>query len=175
MVDRSEKMKVAVDVALYYFIVTTVLSVLGKIIPNLFLKNVEITKLLGFSLPWFIVSFVVILILSVISNMLKDNMQVQCNANNKILTYLITGILLIGSGVISIPTQIYALRLYLNNILQIENTVSQFNKEMVETGKYTYIVPILCSVIQIGIGLFLAIVNSKMNKKQTGNCLSADE
>ena len=109
----------------------------------------------NFSCDYFVLEF--------LTNILNRNVGRGIVVGSKPLIYIIVGILLIVNGITSIPTQVVALRLYLNNI----TLISQQNDVRLVIGIYTYIVPIIICVIQIGVGVYFTLITSKINK-QTG-------
>lgn len=136
---QIEKIKVAADVALYYFAIITVLNLLNQIIPALFYKNYGIKFWqIMFSLQYEVFA-VVIFFLAIISSVIKRKMHASISIDSKLLIYIIVGFLLIVDGVTKIPSHISRIR-------------------------KLYYIPI-STVIQIGIGSYFTLMARKQEKQ----------
>jgi hypothetical protein len=137
---QIEKIKVAVDVALYYFAIYAVLNLLTQIIPFLFYKNdgIKFWQIV-FSLQYEVFA-VVISFLAIISSVIKRKVHVNISIDSKLLLYIIVGFLLIVDGVTNIPSDISRI-------------------------SYSYYIPIESTVIQIGIGAYFTLMTIKRDKQ----------
>ena len=157
---QIEKIKVAVDVALYYFTIYTVLNLLTEIIKTLFYKNYgikfwEILFLLQYEVYAVVISF-----LAIISSVIKRKVHVSISIDSKLLLYIIVGFLLIVDGVTNIPSHISRI----SNLYHSASTV-QGEKDILMNSMYLTIVPIASTVIQIGIGAYFTLMTIKRDKQ----------
>lgn len=153
---KREKIKVAVDVALYYFTIYTVLNFLVQIILSLFNKGYGIKFWqIMFSIQYQ-VFVVAIFFLAIISSVIKRKMHVSISIDSKLLLYKIVGFLLIIDGVTIIPSHISRINyLYLSaSGVQVEKYILILN-----------ILAIACTIIQIGIGVFFTLMTIKRDKQ----------
>jgi hypothetical protein len=139
---QIEKIKLAVDVALYYFAINISLYFLAESIKTLFYKNYGISFLDILFLPQYVLFAVVIFFLAIISNVIKRKVHVGNSIDSKLLLYIIVGFLLIVDGVTR-PV----------NLSKIMNSV------------YLTIIPIACTIIQIGIGAYFTLMTIKRDKQ----------
>jgi hypothetical protein len=155
---QIEKIKVAVDVALYYFTIYTVLNLLTQIIPTLFYENYGIKFWqIVFSLQYEIFAAVIIF-LAIISIVLKRKVHVSISIDSKLLLYIIVGFLLIVDGVTNIP-------LLISRISSLYHSAPIVQGEKEILSKYLIIVAIASTVIQIGIGAYFTLMTIKRDKQ----------
>ena len=157
---QIEKIKVAVDVALYYFTIYVVLNLLIQIIPTLFYKNygIKFWQIL-FSLQYEVFA-VVICFLAIISSVIKRKVHVSISMDSKLLLYIIVGFLLIVDGVTSIPSNISRI-IYLNH----SASTLQGGKDILMNYIDSIILPIAFTIIQIGIGAYFTLMTIKRDKQ----------
>lgn len=157
---QIEKIKVAIDVALYYFTIYVVLNFLIQIIPALFYKNYGIKFWqIMFSLQYEVFA-VVICFLAIISSVIKRKMHVIISIDSKLLLFIIVGFLLIVDGVTSIPSHISRIS-YLNH----SASTLQGEKDILMNYMDLIILPIASTVIQIGIGAYFTLMTIKRDKQ----------
>jgi hypothetical protein len=162
---RDEKLKVAVDIALYYFTINTMLTFLSSILSDsLFRSSRELIGNFMSNALWYAVLLVVILFLAVLSNVLRRKAQGIINIDNKSLHYVVVGILLIVSGFTSIPIHISIIITFSNIIFRVGSDISQIQNAQLVKAIYSHIVPIAIYTLQIGIGVYFASVNFNGNK-----------
>ena len=130
--NKIEKLKVAVDVALYYFTINTVFYILIFILPYLHSKLT--LELRSYAIP-FIALIVAIMFLVILSNVLKRKVQGNTNIDNKPLILIIT-------GVTRIPSYVSLIGVLLEH-------------SSLKDGIYIAVVPIVISLVQIGVGACL--------------------
>jgi hypothetical protein len=158
---QIEKIKFAVDVALYYFAINTLLYVLSEIIKTLFYnKNYGISFWDILFLPQYVVFAVVISFLAIISSVIKRKVYVSNSIDSKLLLYIIVGFLLIVDGVTRIP-------LHISRISYLYHSAStvQGAKDILMNSMYLTIIPIASTVIQIGIGAYFILMTIKRDKQ----------
>jgi len=161
--ERSEKLKIAVDVALYYFTIITLLAFLSRVLSYLLFKSTwELSSSLKVNIPWYVVSIITIMFLAVLSNMLKRNVEGIISRDIKSLLYLIVGVLLIINAVINIPTSL--VKTFLDTISRLGNDVMQIRKDQMINNVYWAIVPIVIYIIQIGIGGYFISISKNRYK-----------
>jgi len=153
---QIEKIKVAVDVALYYFTIYAVLNFLREIIKTLFYNFITFWDILF--LPYYAVLAVVIFFLAIISSVIKRKMHVSISIDSKLLLYIIVGFLLIVDGVTNIPSHISRI----SNLYHPSSAV-QGNSD--KLSMYLTIVAIASTVIQIGIGAYFTLMTIKRDKQ----------
>ncbi len=164
--NKIEKIKIAVHVALYYFIITNVLSLLSKILSDLLFKNSKLlVGDLSSNAPRYIVVIVVIILLAILSKVLKRRAQGDISIDSKPLLYIIVGLLLIVNGVINIPTQVSLTKFYINHLFSEGNLISQGTKTGLMDTIYRTIVPIVFYIFQIGIGAYFTLRITNRNKQ----------
>lgn len=140
---QIDKIKLAVDVALYYFAINTLLYFSSEITITLFYnKNYGISFWDILFLPQNVLFAVAIFFLAIISSVIKRKVHVSNSIDIKLLLYIIVGFLLIVDGVTR-PA----------NISRITNSV------------YLTIIPIASTVIQIGIGAYFTLMTIKRDKQ----------
>ena len=115
--NKIEKIKLAVDVAIYYFIINTVLYILPSLIlPYLFFRNISGLRYAIVYVPLIVVS----IFLVIISNVLKRKVQGDISIDSKPLLYLIVGVLFIITGVTSKPVICSIINWIITSKLSIE-------------------------------------------------------
>ena len=157
---QIEKIKVAVDVALYYFTIYTVLNFLTETIKTLFYKNYGIKFWDILFLLQYQVFAVAILFLAIISSVIKRKVHVSISMDSKLLLYIIVGFLLIVDGVTNIPSHISRI-----SYLYHSASTVQGEKDILMNSMYLTIVPIASTVIQIGIGAYFTLMTIKRDKQ----------
>ena len=164
--NKIEKIKVAVDVALYYYTITTVLSLLSKILSDLLFRSSSylIGELSSNALRYAVLA-VVILFLAILSNVLKRKVQGVISIDSKPLLYLIVGVLLILNGVTSIPSLVSLIKVFLNHISSISKGFSNGQITSLINSIYYVVVPIVFYAFQIGIGVYFALMTIKRDKQ----------
>ena len=166
---QIEKIKVAVDVAIYYFTITIVLNLLSKIFSDLLYRsNRQLIEGLKSNTLHYVVVTVVIMFLVLYSNVLKRKLQGVPNIDNKTVVFIIVGVLLIITGISEIPTQIAWV--YSNYNYSIDKGISQEQKTQFINYIYWATVQMVFSVFQIGIGAYFTLMTKKRNdqKEETG-------
>lgn len=157
--NKIEKIKVAVDVAVYYFTITTVLYVLSIILPDLFFYNgMEISEVLRSYAPSYVPLIVVIIFLAILSNLLKKKVQGSTGIGSKTLILIIVGVLIIINGASRIPSYVSLIEVFLG--IHSKNQDSSMMKDI-----YRVIVSIGVYVVQIGIGAYLTFIAVKRDKQ----------
>ena len=157
--NKIEKIKVAVDVALYYFIITTVLYILSIILPNLFFYNsMEISEVLRLYAPSYVPLIVVIIFLAILSNLLKKRIQGSIGIDSKPMIFIIVGVLVIITGVSRIPSYVSLIEVFLELLSKNQNS-------SLMDDIYRVIVSIVVYVVQIGIGAYLTFMFIKREKQ----------
>jgi hypothetical protein len=152
---QIEKIKVAVNVALYYFAINTLLYFLTEIIKTLFYnKNYGISFWDILFLPQYILFAVVISFLAIISSVIKRKVHVSNSIDSKLLLYIIVGFLLIVDGVTRIP-------LHISRISYLYHSAS----DIVMNSMNLTIIPIAATIIQIGIGAYFTLMTIKRDKQ----------
>lgn len=157
--NKIEKIKVAVDVAVYYFTITTVLYILSIILPDLFFYNgMEISEVLRSYAPSYVPLIVVIIFLAILSNLLKKKVQGSTGIGSKTLILIIVGVLIIINGASRIPSYVSLIEVFLG--ILSKNQDSSMMKDI-----YRVIVSIGVYVVQIGIGAYLTFIAVKRDKQ----------
>ena len=160
---QIEKIRVALDVALYYFAITTVLNLVSKIVSDsLFKSNRELISGLKLGLLYYAVLAVVIFILAILSNTLKKKVHGCISINSKSLILIIVGVLLIINGVTSIPTEVSWISLY--HIRLIETGISQIEETQYLNTIYWAISHIVFYTFQIAVGAYFTFKAIKRDK-----------
>ena len=145
--NKIEKIKVSVDVALYYFTITTVVTILNVIFSNLLFKDSrQLFGAFSSNALMYAVLVVTILCLAILSNVLKRS-SIDC----KSLKYIIVGVLLIVGGVQNIASYVQIIILFLG----LGKSVNDI---------YWAIVPIVLYILQIGIGVYFTLKTIKKDK-----------
>jgi hypothetical protein len=158
---QIEKIKFAVDVALYYFAINTLLYFLSEIIKILFYnKNYGISFWDILFLPQYVLFAVAIFFLAIISSVIKRKVHMSNSIDSKLLLYIIVGFLLIVDGVTRIPLHIPRI-----SYLYHSASTAQGAKDIVMNSIYLTIIPIAATVIQIGIGAYFTLIAIKRNKQ----------
>ena len=159
-----KKIKVAVDVALYYFTITNVIYLMSKIFSDLlFRSSRQLIEGLRSNIIYYIVVVVAIVLLALISNALKRKVQVDTNIDNKPLIFIIVGVLLIITAITEIPTQISWVYYYYN--YSIDKGISQVQRTQFKNAVYWAIVQMVFFAFQIGVGAYFALMTKKQDKQ----------
>ncbi len=160
---QIEKIKIAVDIALCYFIIKTVLNLLSTILADLFSKNSKgLFSGLSINALMYVVLVVVILFLAILSNVLKRKSQECISIDIKQLIYIIVGILLIITGVRYIPSQVSIIYHYYNWLIDINTSPVQ--RPQYINRIYWSIVRIIFYTFEIGIGAYFTFIVLKRDK-----------
>lgn len=160
---QLENIKVAVNVALGYFTITTVLNLFSKSLSDLlFRTNMDLTSKLKLSILYYAVSVVVILFLAILSQMLKKKVQGPISIGTKQLLFIIVGVLLIITGLTEIPTEISMIHSY--KIYLIDKGISQIEKTQFINNMYLSITYLTSFTLEIGIGAYITFMAMKMCK-----------
>jgi len=163
---KIEKIKVAVDATLYYFTIFSVLNFLSLSLSYLlFRSSEELIGQLKSSKFEYVVLIMVILFLSVLSKVLKRKLQEGISLDSKGLIYIIVGLLLIITAVISIPSYAALIRFYLDHIASIDKGLSQGKKDILMNGIYFYVVYIVIYALQIVIGACFTFITIRQDKQ----------
>lgn len=151
--NKIEKIKASVDVALYYYIISTVVTILSVIFSNLLFRDSrQLFGALNSNALSYAVLVVTILCLAILSNVLKRKVQGDSSIDSKSLEYIIVGVLLIVGGVQNIASYVSVIRLFLG-LGQLVNDI------------YWAIVPIVFYALQIGIGAYFTLKGIKLDKQ----------
>ncbi|MBZ9688511.1 hypothetical protein G9F72_019465 [Clostridium estertheticum] len=151
--NKIKKIKVSVDVALFYYIISTMVTILSVIFSNLLFKDSrQLFGALSSNALTYAVLVVTILCLAVISNVLKRKVHGDSSIDCKSLNYIIVGVLLIVGGVQSVASYVSVIRLFLD-LGQLVNDI------------YWAIVPIVLYTLQIGIGACFILKTIKRDKQ----------
>ena len=155
---QIEKIKLAVDVALYYFTITTVMNLLSMIVSNLlFGKRTDIISTLRSATLHYVVIVVVILFLAILSNFLKKKVQQHISIDSKLLIYLIVGVVLIITGIIEIPPLV-------SWVFTLIYSIDNYQTTHILNYVYYNIAQIVFFTLQIGIGAYFILVTKKRDK-----------
>jgi len=161
--NKIDKIKVAVDVALYYFIITTVVYLLSRILSDLlFRSGRELISGLKQNILYYAVLVVVILFLAILSNVLKRKDQGRISIDSKPLLFMIVGVLLIITGVTLVPAELSWISSY--QAYSIDKSISQEQKIQYIKTIYWAIAHIVFFAFQIGIGAFFTFMAIKRDK-----------
>jgi membrane protease YdiL (CAAX protease family) len=161
---QIEKIKVAVDVALYYFTIISVIYLMSRIFSDLLFRGSrQLSEGLRSNIIYYVVIVVVILLLALISNILKRKAQGDINVDNKPLIFIIVGVLLIITAITEIPTQMSWVYSYYS--YSIDKGISQDQKTQFTNYIYWAIVQMVFFAIQIGIGSYLTLMTKKRDSQ----------
>ncbi|MGV8982218.1 hypothetical protein [Clostridium sp.] len=156
---QIEKIKLAVDVALYYFTITTVLNFLRMILSDLLFKSsMELISNLRSETLDYVVFVVVILFLAILSNFLKRKVQQRISMDSKLLLYLIVGLVLIITGVIEIPPQV-------SWVFTLIDSIDNYQTTQILNYVYYNIAQIVFFALQIGIGAYFTFMTIRRDKQ----------
>jgi hypothetical protein len=154
---QIEKIKLAVDVALYYFAINISLNFLAESIPALFYnKNYGISFWDILFLPQYVLFAVVIFFLAIISSVIKRKVHESISIDSKLLLYIIVGFLLIVDGVTYIPLHISRIS-YLYHLASTQHV----EKDILINSMYFT----ASTIIQIGIGAYFTLMTIKRDKQ----------
>ena len=152
---QKEKIKLAVDVALYYFTITAVLNLLGMILSHLlFRKRTDLILTLRSNTLHYVVVALIILFLAILSNFLKRKLQQRISIYSNLLIYLIVGVVLIITGVVEIPPLV-------SWVFSLIYSIDNYETTQILNYVYYNIAQIVFFALQIGIGVFFTLMAIK--------------
>ncbi|MGV8981661.1 hypothetical protein [Clostridium sp.] len=160
--DRIEKIKVAIDVAIYYFIITTLSYLLSRSYLIFKIKRSLFGELNSNALKYSVL-IVIILFLIIFSNVLKRKVKGGISPDSKSIFYLIVGMLLIIDGVINIATYVSYIRISLASMTLIDKDISQ--AKLMHSIYFYYAVPLVIYPLQIGIGAYFTFMTIRRDKQ----------
>jgi hypothetical protein len=161
---QFEKIKFAVDVALYYFTITSVIYLMSRIFSDLLFRGSrQLIEGLRSNIIYYVVVIVAISLLALISNVLKRKAQGDINLDNKPLIFIIVGVLLIITAITEIPTRMSWVYSYYS--YSMDSGISQDQKTQFTNYIYWAIVQMVFFAIQIGIGAYFALMTKKQDKQ----------